>query len=259
MSVTQGRNFSKAFPSDSSAILINEAAVRAYGFRDPIGKQLSTTGNGTPGSGHTYTIVGVVKDFHFESMHQRIAPLIMFYGGDNSQLALRIRTHDVTSLLENIGQRWKAETGNPFVYSFLNDRFNNIYQSEQRIGQLFGVFAGLAILIACLGLFGLAALTTHQRTKEIGVRKVLGASVTSVVTLLLTNYLRLILIAMLIASPIAGYTMNLWLQDFAFRIHLSWWFFALSGGVALFVAILTVSYQAIKAALVNPVASLRSE
>ncbi|MVM29123.1 FtsX-like permease family protein [Spirosoma sp. HMF4905] len=259
MSLALGRNFSKAFPSDSSAVLINEAAVRAYGFKTPIGQQLSITGDGSEGSKRTYTVVGVVKDFHFESMHQRIAPLVMFYGGDNSQLALRIQTDDVPRLLTTIEKRWKAETGNPFVYSFLNERFNTLYQSEQRIGQLFGVFAGLAVLISCLGLFGLAALTTHQRTKEIGVRKVLGASVTSIVTLLLANYLRLILIALVIASPIARYTMSQWLGDFAYKINVEWWVFAVAGGLAIGVAILTVSYQAIKAALMNPVKSLRTE
>lgn len=262
--VVQGRNFSKAFPSDKSAVLLNEAAVRAYGFKNrnagtPIGQQISTVGDGTEGSKRTYTVVGVVKDFHFETMHQRIAPLVLFYGSDNGQLALRIRTDDLPSLLHKIEQQWKAETDNPFAYSFLNERFNTMHRSEQRVGQLVGVFAGLAVLIACLGLFGLAAFTTHQRTKEIGVRKVLGASVTSIVTLLLTNYLKLILMAMVIASPIAGYAMSQWLGDFAYRIDLSWWIFVMAGGLATAVAILTVSYQAIKAALMNPVKSLRTE
>ncbi|QDK82211.1 FtsX-like permease family protein [Spirosoma sp. KCTC 42546] len=259
MQLAQGRNFSEAFPADNSSVLLNEAAVRAYGFKTPIGQQISITGDGSEASKHTYTVIGVVKDFHFESMRHRIAPLIMFYGGDNSQLALRIRTDNVSRLLTTIEQRWKAETGDPFAYSFLNERFNTLYQSEQRIGQLFGVFAGLAVLISCLGLLGLAAFTTHQRTKEIGVRKVLGASVTGIVKLLLTNYLKLILIAMVIASPIAGYIMNQWLGDFAYRIDISWWIFVLAGGLATTVAILTVSYQAIKAALMNPVKSLRTE
>lgn len=257
--LVQGRNFSKAIPSDKSAVLLNEAAVRAYGLKKPIGEQISTLGDGTEGSKRTYTVIGVVKDFHFESMRQHIAPLVMFYGGDNAQLALRIRTDDLPALLHTIEQRWKAETDNPFAYSFLNERFNTMYQSEQRIGKLVGIFAGLAVLIACLGLFGLAAFTTHQRTKEIGVRKVLGASVTSIITLLLTNYLKLILLALLIASPIAGYTMSQWLRDFAYRIDISWWIFALAGGLATSVAILTVSYQAIKAAMTDPVKSLRTE
>lgn len=257
--LAQGRNFSKDSPADNSAVLLNEAAVRTYGFKNPIGKQLSTVGDGTEGSKRTYTIIGVVKDFHFESMHQHIAPLLLFYGGDSGQLALRIRTDDIPSLLTNIEQRWKADTDNPFAYSFLNDRFNTMYRSDQRIGQLVSIFAGLAVLIACLGLFGLAAFTTHQRTKEIGVRKVLGASVASIVTLLLTNYLKLILVALLIASPIAGYVMSEWLRDFAYKIEMEWWFFALAGGLAVAVAVLTVSYQAIKAALGNPVKSLRTE
>ncbi len=254
--LAQGRNF---FPSDKSAIMINEAAARAYGFKNPIGQQVSLTGDGSQGSKQTYTIVGVVRDFHFESMHQRIAPLMMFYGGDNSQLALRIKTDDIPDLLHKIEKLWKAQTDNPFVYSFLNERFNAMYQSEQRIGRLFGIFAGLAVLISCLGLFGLAAFATHQRTKEIGVRKVLGASVASIVSLLLANFLKLILIAILIAAPLAGYFMNKWLQDFAYRIDLSWWIFALAGVMAISIAILTVSYQTIKAALVNPVKSLKSE
>lgn len=257
--LAQGRNFSKSLPTDNTAALINEAAVKAYGFKKPIGQQISITGDGSEGSKRTYTIIGVVKDFHFESMHHRIAPLIMFHGGDNSQLALRIKTDNLPVLLNNIEKLWKAETDNPFVYSFLNERFNKIYQSEQRIGQIFGIFAGLAILISCLGLFGLAAFTTHQRTKEIGVRKVLGASVASIVALLLKNFLMLILIAILIAVPIARYGMNQWLQDFAYRIDIEWWIFVLAGGLATSIAILTVSYQTIKAALVNPVKSLRSE
>jgi putative ABC transport system permease protein len=259
VSIAQGRNFSKAFPTDNSAILINEAASKAYGFKNPIGEQVSLTGDGSEGSKRTYTIVGVVRDFHFESMHQSIAPLMMFYGGDNTQLALRIKTDDIPELLQNIEKLWKAETDNPFVYSFLNERFNKMYESEQRIGQLFGIFAGLAVFISCLGLFGLAAFATHQRTKEIGVRKVLGASVTSIVTLLLANFLKLILIAIVIASPVAGYFMNQWLQDFAYRVDLSWWIFGLAGILAISIAILTVSYQTIKAALMNPVKSLKSE
>ncbi|UTA66269.1 permease prefix domain 2-containing transporter [Emticicia sp. 21SJ11W-3] len=259
MQLALGRNFSKELATDSSAVLLNEAAVRVYGFKNPIGKQISTVGDGTKGSKHTYTIVGVVKDFHFENMRQRIAPLVMFYGGDNNQLALRIKTNDLPTLLSNIEKLWKAETENPFAYSFLNDRFNSMYDAEHRIGQIFSVCAGLAIFIACLGLFGLAAFTTYQRTKEIGVRKVLGASVTSIVGLLLSNYLKLILIAIVIASPIAGYSMSQWLQDFAYKVSLSWWVFVLAGGLAALVAILTVSYQAIKAALVNPMKSLKTD
>ncbi|GAB3967878.1 ABC transporter permease [Spirosoma terrae] len=257
--LVQGRNFLKATPSENSNVLINEAAAQAYGFRNPIGKQIAITGDGTEGSKRTYTIVGMVNDFHFESMRQHIAPLIMFYGHDTGQLALRIQTGDIAGLLRSIEQQWKARTDNPFSYSFLNERFNTIYQSEQRIGRLVAIFAGLAVIIACLGLFGLAALTTHQRTKEIGVRKVLGASVGSVVVLLSKDFLKLVGIAIVIASPISWYGMHEWLQDFAYKTDLSWWVFALAGLLAIGIALATVSFQSIKAALMNPVKSLRSE
>jgi putative ABC transport system permease protein len=257
--LSQGRNFSKAFPSDSVAILINEAAVKRFGWKKPVGQRLWTIGNGSPESHRLYTVVGVVKDFHFESMHQHIAPLVMFYGQDNYQMALRIRTTDMPGLLKTLEQKWKAQTDNPFAYSFLNDRFNKMYQSEQRVSRLFVIFAGLTVIISCLGLFGLAMFTAQQRTKEIGVRKVLGASVASVVALLSKDFLKLVLIAILIASPIAWYAMNRWLQDFAYKVDLSWWVFALAGLLAIGIALLTVSFQSIKAALMNPVKSLRSE
>ncbi len=272
--LAQGRNFSKAFPSDSSAVLINEAAAKRFGWQNrngatvagmsdhggsPIGKRLSSVGNGSPESRHVYTVIGVVKDFHFASMHQRIEPLVMVYGADNYQMALRIQTADIAGLLKTLEQKWKAQTDSPFAYSFLNERFNTVYQSEQRVGHLFGIFAGLTVIISCLGLFGLAMFTAQQRTKEIGVRKVLGASVVSVVALLSKDFLKLVVVAIVIASPIAWYAMNRWLQDFAYKIDLSWWVFALAGFLAIGIALLTVSFQSIKAALMNPVKSLRSE
>ncbi|QMW06656.1 ABC transporter permease [Spirosoma foliorum] len=257
--LAQGRNFSKAFPSDSVAILINEAAAKRFGWKNPVGHRLWTIGNGSPESRRLYTIVGVVKDFHFESMHQRIAPLVMFYGADNYQLALRIRTTDMPGLLKTLEQKWKAQSDTPFAYSFLNERFNRIYQSEQRVGQLFGIFAGLTVIISCLGLFGLAMFTAQQRTKEIGVRKVLGASVGSVVALLSKDFLKLVLVAIVIATPIAWYAMSQWLQDFAYKIDIEWWVFVLAAFIAIAIALITVSFQSIKAALTNPITSLRSE
>ncbi|MPR35191.1 ABC transporter permease [Salmonirosea aquatica] len=257
--LVQGRNFAGTSPAEESKVLINEAAVLAYGFTNPIGEQISIIGDGTEGSKRTYTVVGVVKNFHFESMRQHIAPLVVFYGHENGQLALRIQTSDISGLLHTIEQRWKAQTDSPFEYSFLDERFNTIYQSEQRLSRLVGIFAGLAVLIACLGLFGLAALTTHQRTKEIGVRKVLGASITSVVVLLSKDFLRLVILALIIASPLAWYAMSRWLQGFAYRIDLAWWYFALAGLLAVGIALLTVSFQSVRAALMNPVKSLRSE
>ena len=254
-----GRNFSKDFRSDSLAVMINEAAAKRFGLKNPIGSRLSTIGNGDPSSKRTYTVIGLVKDFHFESIHQNIAPLVMYYGADNYQMAIRSRSNDIPQLLELLEQKWKAYTDTPFAYSFLNDRFNQTYQAEQRIGKLFSIFATLTIIISCLGLFGLAMFTAQQRTKEIGVRKVLGASVMGIVVLLSKDFVRLILIAILIVSPIAWFAMNQWLQDFAYRVEISWWIFALAGLLAIVVALLTVSFQSIKAALMNPIKSLRSE
>ncbi len=254
-----GRNFSKNIRADTAAVLINEAAAKEFGFKNPIGQRLSTIGNGEPSSKRTYTIIGVVKDFHFESIHNQIAPLVMYYGADTYQMAIRVRTNDIPGLLNTLEQKWKAHTDNPFSYSFLNDRFNKTYQSEQRNGQLIRIFATLTIVISCLGLFGLAMFTAQQRTKEIGVRKVLGASVLSIIVLLSKDFIRLILLAILIVTPIAWYAMSQWLKDFAYRVELTWWIFALSGLLAIAVALITVSFQSIKAALMNPVKSLRSE
>lgn len=257
--LTTGRNFSKSFGGDSASVLINEAAVKQFGWKDPIGKRIRTIGNGTPESKRFYTVVGVTKDFHFRSMHERIAPLVMFYGEDRYQMAIRIKTNDIPALLKTLGKTWKATTDNPFAYSFLDERFNRMYESEQRVGKLFGIFAGLAVVIACLGLFGLAAFTTIQRTKEIGVRKVLGASVLSIVSLLSKDFVKLVGIAIVIASPLAWYGMNQWLSDFAYKVSIEWWVFLLAGVLAVGVALLTVSFQSIKAALVNPVKSLKAE
>ncbi|WP_200837174.1 ABC transporter permease [Dyadobacter sp. 3J3] len=254
-----GRNFSKSFSSDSVAVLVNEATVKQFGWKKAIGEKISTVGDGSANSKRVYTVVGVTKNFHFESMHQSIAPLIMMYGGDRYQMALRIRTDNMSGLLKTLERNWKAQTDSPFSYTFLNERFNKMYESEQRIGALFGIFAGLTVLIACLGLFGLAAFTTLQRTKEIGVRKVLGASVVSIVTLLSKDFLNLIIVAIFIAIPIAWYGMNQWLKDFAYKIDIEWWVFALAGLLTVCTALLTISFQSIKAALMNPIKSLKSE
>ena len=259
ISLVAGRNFSRNVRSDTAAVLINEAAAKEFGFKNPIGQQLRTIGNGEPMSKRTYTVIGVVKDFHFESIHNRIAPLVMYYGADTYQMAIRVRTSDIPGLLDVLEQKWKGQTDNPFSYSFLNERFNKTYLLEQRTGQLFSIFATLTIIISCLGLFGLAMFTAQQRTKEIGVRKVLGASVMSVVVLLSRDFVKLILIAILIVTPIAWFVMSQWLQDFAYRVEISWWIFAVAGILAIIVALLTVSFQSIKAALMNPVKSLRSE
>ncbi|MEO6288077.1 MAG: ABC transporter permease [Dyadobacter sp.] len=257
--IAAGRNFSKSFASDSAAVLVNEATVKQFGWKNAIGQRIRTIGNGSPESKRTYTVVGVTRNFHFKSLHEHIAPLVMMYGGDHYQMALRIRTDNFPGLIKSIEKTWKSETDSPFSYSFLNERFDKMYQSEQRVGKLFGIFASLAVVIACLGLFGLAAFTTIQRTKEIGVRKVLGASVMSIVALLSGDFLRIVVVAIVIATPLAWYGMNQWLADFAYKIDIQWWVFVLAGVLAVGIALLTVSFQSVKAALVNPVKSLKSE
>jgi len=202
-----------------------------------------------------------VKDFHFRSLHERITPLAMVLsGGGAGTMIVKIKTKDMNGLLSKMKTHWDAfQPEIPFTYSFMDERINNTYLAEQKTGQILGVFAGLTIFVACLGLFGLATFTAEQRTKEIGVRKVLGASVASVVALLSKDFLKLITVAIIIAAPVAWYGMNRWLQDFEYRISISWWVFALAAILSIGVALLTVSYQSIKAALMNPVKSLRSE
>jgi len=260
MHIVQGRDFSRDFPSDSSAIIVNESAVKLLGLSNPIGKRLITvTGEGLEDR-IAYTIVGVVKNFHFESLRSNIGALTMVLQPRGGLMTFRLKTDEVQASVKAAEQLWKKMApGQPFSYRFMNEDFDNVYRAEERIGRVFITFALLSILIGCLGLFGLATFTAEQRTKEIGVRKVLGASVASIVTLLSKDFLKLVLIAIVIASPIAWYAMNAWLADFAYKIDISWWIFALAGGLAVGIALLTVSFQSVRAALMNPVESLRSE
>jgi putative ABC transport system permease protein len=204
---------------------------------------------------------GVVKDFHFASMRKEIGPLVIFmeklYG---NQIMAKVSGNDLPGTLSFIESKWKTLAPHrPFTYKFLNEEFDSLYSAELRVAKVFGVFAFLAIFLACLGLFGLAAFTTAQRNKEIGIRKVLGASVGSIVALLSSDFLKLVGVAFVISVPLAWYSMDKWLQDFVYRTNMAWWLFALAGAVAGLIALLTVSFQAIRAALANPVKSLRSE
>ena len=257
--IISGRNFSKDFSTDSSGAILNEAAAKILGWeKDAIGHTISNTNN--EGQKRTYRVVGVVKDFHFKSLHQKIAPLVMVMGDNSGTIIVKIKTTDIAGLLAGIKSQWNKYTiQEPFSFSFLDERFNATYESEQKTGKLLGIFAGLTILVACLGLFGLATFTAEQRTKEIGIRKVLGASVSGVVALLSKDFLKLVLLAFIIASPIAWYAMDKWLQDFAYRINISVWVFIVTALIAVVITIITVSFQAIKAAMVNPVKSLRME
>jgi len=259
MQMAMGRNFSKQYGSDSSAVIVNEAAVKAYGLgSNPIGHTISRADN--DGSVKTYNVIGVIKDFHFKSLHQLITPLVMTMGSDNGTIIVKVNTTDIPGVLANMKRKWDAfKPESAFSYSFLDDRFNSTYKAEQNIGSIMGIFAGLTIFVACLGLFGLATFTAEQRTKEIGIRKVLGANVTGLVSLLSIDFLKLVLIAFLIASPVAWYFMNKWLQDFAYRVNIGWTVFAVAALAVVIITLATVSYQSIKAALKNPVDSLKTE
>jgi putative ABC transport system permease protein len=258
MQIVRGRNFSKEFGSDSSAVLINETTAKVFGFDNPIGKKIYTFDDNLKTI--SYTVVGVVKNFHFESLRQQIGPLCMVLGKNIGLASFKVNAASIPALLKNIESRWKAlAPGMPFSYQFMDDSFDNMYRAEQRVGTIAMIFSALAILIACLGLFGLSAFTAEQRTKEIGIRKVLGASVQGIVQLLSKDFIRLVLIAFIIAAPLAWYFMNKWLQDFSYRVNLNGWVFLGAGSIALLIALLTISFQAIKAALANPVKNLRTE
>lgn len=265
MQLVAGRDFINAdfslqdttndYKNYRSSYIINEKAAREFGWtaEEAIGKTIS---RGSPG-----LINGVVKDFHFESLHTPIGPLVLFL--DTSmvrQLFVKIKKENIAHTISAIGTTWKERvTYRPFDYHFLDEDFNTLYQSEQRTAKLFTLFSGLAIALACLGLFALAAFTTVQRTKEIGIRKILGANTGNITLLVAKQFIILVLTGIIIASPLAWWAGNKWLQDFAYRINISWWMFALAGLSAILIALITVSYHAIKASLANPVKSLRTE
>ncbi|TAF93802.1 MAG: ABC transporter permease [Runella slithyformis] len=260
MEIAKGRNFSKAFGSDSSAVIINETTAKMLGYDDPVGKNLYNHNGNPDGTSEALTIVGVVKNFHFESLRENIRPLCFRLQKSRNGLFFKINTTNTPQLISQIEAKWKKIAPEmPFTYSFLDQSFDGMYRAEQRIGKVALIFAFLTILIACLGLFGLVTYMTEQRTKEIGIRKVLGASVMSITTMLSKDFLKLVMVGIVIASPLAYFAMKNWLQDFAFRIEIEWWIFVVTGVIAIFVALLTVGYQAIKAALMNPVESLKTE
>jgi putative ABC transport system permease protein len=264
MKIIDGRNFSAQMPSDSNALVINETAAKALGFTRPVNKTIyenmvSVTAQGTRTTFKPYIIVGVVKDFNFSSLQYNISPVIMKLGNDNGSLSIRVNTANIPALLNQVQHNWQNLTSARMQYSFMDQDFNALYRSEQRTGTVFIVFTILAIVIACLGLFGLAAYAAEQRTKEIGIRKVLGASIANITGMLSKDFIKLVCIAIVISSPLAWYAMNKWLQDFAYRVDFKWWVIAIAGGGAILIAFITVSFQSIKAAIANPVKSLRSE
>jgi putative ABC transport system permease protein len=259
MKMIAGRNFSDNIIVDSGSYIINEAAVRSLGWGNPenaINKPFSMGGDGGK-------VIGVIKDFHFNSLQHAVEPLVILPRMPRngfSQITMRIDMNKPKEALKLIEENWKKYFPDyNLEYSFLDKKLQEQYSSEERFEKFFLYFSVLSLLIACLGLFGLTAYATQQRTKEIGVRKVLGASVKGIVTLISKDFLKLVLIASLIAFPLSWWVMNKWLNDFAYRIHIGWWVFVIAGAVALFIALITVSFQAIKAAITNPVKSLRTE
>ncbi|GAB3905277.1 ABC transporter permease [Larkinella knui] len=251
----EGRNFSPDLASDSAgAVLVNEAMLKRLGWKNRTVGLIEFDTKKIP-------VAGVIRDFHLRSLHNKIEPLVLVLHPDRGDnLLIRVSPQNIPAALAYVKAVYEEVNPNqPFEYTFLDQIFAEQYRSDEQKGGLFIGFSGIAIFIACLGLFGLATFTAEQRTKEIGVRKVLGASVASVVALLSKDFLKLVGIAILIASPIAWYGMNRWLQDFAYKIDIEWWVFALAGLLAIGIALLTISFQSIKAALMNPVRSLRSE
>jgi putative ABC transport system permease protein len=241
-------------------VVLNETAIRDLGIKEPvIGKQLVW---GTDADTTYYlSIVGVAKDFHFTSLRNEIKPFaFMTSPGAQGSFVLKLSGQNLTGTLAQLENKWKSFTSErPFQYAFLDEAFAQLYQTEQRFQKVFISMVILGILIACLGLLGLATFAAQQRVKEIGIRKVLGASVASVVTLLSKDFLKLVVIALVVAVPIGWYFMHQWLQDFAYRISIQWWVFLLAGFIAVLIALVTISFQSIKAATANPVKNLRTE
>jgi putative ABC transport system permease protein len=255
--LASGRYFSKDFATDTTeAFMINEATCQILNLKndEAIGKNILYAGS-------KGKIIGVLKDFHFESLHHQITPLIFYpYSQGYNAITVKVEGEKLDKALAYLEATHKKFAPDaPFDYKFVDEQFGKLYEAEKRQGNLFTFFAFMAIFIACLGLLGLAMFSIQQRTKEIGVRKVLGASVVNITTLLSKDFLKLVLIANGVAFPFAYYAMTRWLKDFAYRIHIEWWIFALAGVMALLIALLTVSFQAIKAAVANPVKSLRTE
>jgi putative ABC transport system permease protein len=262
MQIVKGRNFSDLMPTDSSGVLINQEAARYLNFSDPINKNVYTLGGDRNDKVKAYHILGVVKDFNAGTLHDKIEPIVFHLGEERGAISFRVNTKDMPALLAKIKDKYAAVpgmAGQPFLYSFMDDDFNKLYASDQRTGSICITFAVLAIFIACLGLFGLVTYAAEQRTREIGIRKVLGAKLGNVIGLLSKDFLKLVTLSALIAFPLAWWAMHQWLQDFAYRTNIGWWVFVVAGLCALLITMLTVSFRAIRAGLANPMESLRSE
>jgi putative ABC transport system permease protein len=256
MKMAAGRNFSKDFPSDSNAAILNETAVRMLGF-----KSAEEAINQKLGSDSGRTIIGVVKDYHTEALNKIIEPQLMLLRlNARDAYSVKIESQNIPNTINALRAKWNMYFPNdPFSYYFLDETFDKQYKADTQFGKAFGFFACMAIIIACFGLLGLSAYNVLQRKKEISIRKVLGASVQNIAYLLSKDFTKLVLIASVIAVPVAWWVMSKWLQSFAYRISISIWVFVIAGITTLIIALITVSFQSIKAAIANPVNSLRME
>lgn len=265
LKLKEGRFFMKEMPTDSFSLVLNETAVKDFKLTNPIGAKISSTEtffNSPDGKPIVYTVVGVVEDYHFESMHDKIAPLVIANASKFGwgSMAVKVAADHFVESVNTIGRLWKQfEPKNDIQLSFLDKSIEGLYRSEHNALKIISIFSLLAISIACTGLLGLATYATLQRTKEIGIRKVLGASSGNIFVILSQDFLRLIAIAILLAFPFAWWATNKWLENFAYHIRVTWWVFAVAGASAVFIALVTISYQAVKAAVANPIKSLRSE
>lgn len=262
MEFVEGRDFSRDFQTDSTAIILNEQAVKELGLADPVGARISSYTFMDPQTGEIYhgdyTVIGVVKNFHFESLRTDIQGLSLALGGGAINTLVRLSTQEVDQAITAVEEVWsELAPGQPFRYQFLDEQYQRMYAFEQKAGSIMSVLTGLAIFVACLGLFALATFIAQQRRHEVGIRKVLGANTTEIVILLTRHFVLLVLVAILLATPLAWWLSNNWLTDFAYRIDIHWWVFAVAGGLALFLAIATMSYQAVRAAWMNPVDTIR--
>ena len=256
MQMAAGRSFTNNFGNEGGKVILNETAIKAMGLKDPVGKNINVMGQ-------KVQVIGIVKDFHFESLHEAVKPaFILLYQGASPwyKMIVRIRPGDQKGTIAQIQHLYETyNAGFPFTYDFLDEAYQKQYETETRISTLSEYFSVLAIIISCLGLFGLVAFTAQKRQKEIGIRKVIGASVNGLAIMLTKDFLNLVAIAVLIAFPLSWYMMNQWLSGFAYRISIGPDVFLIACGAVVLITILTVSFQSIKAALANPVKSLRSE
>lgn len=250
------RNFFREFPSDrENAYIVNETIANYIGWEDPIGQKFSWSGRPADGE-----VIGVVKDFHFFALHMPIDGLAIRLNPNGRYLSIKINPENMDKTIAFVEKKWKELSPEyPFTFSFLDDVIDRMYRTEQRLGKGINIFTAIAIFIACLGLFGLASFTAEQKTKEIGIRKILGAPILNIVYLLSYEFLKRVLLAALLAIPLSCFVMNMWLQNFAYRINISVWTIVISTVLVMFIALITVSYQSIKAATANPVDSLRYE